>query len=40
MPNDCWNNITFTADPGDLYAFINIEFKDRVVIFTYYHKHL
>lgn len=28
MPNDCWNNITFTADPGDLYAFINIEFKD------------
>ena len=28
MPNDCWNHITFTSDPGDLYAFINIEFKD------------
>ncbi|NBO71864.1 hypothetical protein EBV26_15520 [bacterium] len=28
MPNDCWNHITITADPGDLFAFMVTELKD------------
>ena len=28
MPNDCWNDLTITADKGDLYALMAFEFKD------------
>ena len=28
MPNDCWNFLTITADPGDLFAMLVMEFKD------------